>query len=203
MLGWVCGGLGLCGWGVRGVGCGMRVHGVCTGVSVWRRRGMKSWRCGGCLAREQKGGQGTGSETNETTIQHCGECRVKLRWGQGGVRCEECGVGVHKKCCGLSRWAMDRGERWRCRRCERGGGAEGGERAGLVGNETDEEERPRRVWSPESSQEGGGSREGDRRETPALVTAPVGRDSDAPNCGICRVKLRRGQGRIVCGESVE
>ena len=47
----------------------------------------------------------------------CVVCRVRLRSGQSGMVCVDCGAKAHKKCCGLSQWERDRGVRWRCRGC--------------------------------------------------------------------------------------
>lgn len=35
-------------WNVL-IDCGLRVHECRTSVSSWRRRGLSSWRCGGCV----------------------------------------------------------------------------------------------------------------------------------------------------------
>ena len=53
----------------------------------------------------------------EVTGGRCGVCRAAMRRGHGGVRCAGCGVVVHKRCCSLSRWEIERGETWRCEGC--------------------------------------------------------------------------------------
>lgn len=117
--------------GVECCECGVRVHGCCTGVSVWRRRGLRNWRCGGCeggateMRREEEGESESvrlveEERLNEPGPRPCGVCRVTMRRGQNGVSCIDCGLLVHKKCCGLSRWARENGESWRCVSCRDG-----------------------------------------------------------------------------------
>ena len=60
---------GKCGRDLRrgqdGVECeeyGLRVHGVCTGVSGWMRRGLTGWRCESCGGGSGNWGQERGGE---------------------------------------------------------------------------------------------------------------------------------------------
>ena len=55
----------------------------------------------------------------ESAPRPCGVCHIRLRRGQRGVACVDCGMTVHKKCCSLSRWALEQGESWRCSVCGR------------------------------------------------------------------------------------
>ena len=119
--------------GVQCVDCGLRVHSCCTGVSSWRRRGMVDWRCSGCVGGavasperaepsvEVTAGGDAGVEAGVSVeSQPCAVCRVRLRRGVASMMCDDCGVVAHKKCSGMSRWARDRGELWRCSGCSAG-----------------------------------------------------------------------------------
>ena len=85
---------------------------------------MTEWRCSRCLhghdvpvVSEERAVR---SESVESPRQ-CGVCRVRLRRGQSGVECADCGLVAHNKCCGMSRWARERGSVWRCGRCRLSG----------------------------------------------------------------------------------
>ena len=52
----------------------------------------------------------------------CGECQLECRRGYQPLSCRSCGVQVHKRCTGLSRYGADKAAEdgsWRCNRCMR------------------------------------------------------------------------------------
>ena len=91
---------------------------------------MNGWRCRDCGGANERvlvpptvGTVETeeGAERELTEVARCcGVCRVALRRGQSSMSCVECGMSVHKKCCGLSRWERENGAAWRCERCHVG-----------------------------------------------------------------------------------
>ena len=168
-------GVRLRGAGVSCVECGVRVHGCCTGVSAWRRRGLESWRCSRCSGGNVVGsGLHVRSDVREARSENesdenprqCGVCRVRMRRGQNGVACADCGLVVHNKCCSMSRWERERGGVWHC-----GCGLRSvvPERSGV---------------EPEPEPESGGA--GEERDR-----LPAGK------CDVCKRLRRRGQG-IAC-----
>ena len=103
--------------GVSCSDCGTRVHKKCCSLSRQLLTRGVQWKCWSC--RAQSGGveSGEGAMTESRVSVRCGACDVKLRSGQLGVSCVDCGVQVHRKCCGLNRWLLEQGNDWRCRRC--------------------------------------------------------------------------------------
>ena len=182
----VCG-TPLRGDGVACEGCDVRVHGSCTGLTGWMRRRLRTngWRCGGCDGpREERIGPGgaRGAIVRPLGGGRCGVCRSGLRSGQRGVSCVACGMVVHQKCCGLSRWARERGEEWRCSGCAAGDGADE-ERRALVNEDAVE---PGRVDEVVPS------------AVETAVDAAV--DVNGGRCGVCRAAMRRGHGGMRCCE---
>ena len=85
---------------------------------------MDVWRCSRCLGepdvREERLVRAARSVDEENPRQ-CSVCDVRMRRGQNGMVCSDCGLVVHNKCCGMSRWERERGGPWRCERCRSGG----------------------------------------------------------------------------------
>ena len=138
------------------VGCGVRVHHACSDLTRHQRERGDEWTCRRCRNRGQaveeearaesvdERGEGARAEdeteaeaarpdatapAGEDDVARCMVCRVRMRRGVKGVECVGCGISVHKKCCGLNRWQLEKKVEYVCGACL--GVAERGEAVGI------------------------------------------------------------------------
>jgi ribonuclease HI len=101
-------------------GCGEKAHKKCTGLSRGEMDKGGEWRCKpGCGEGGGDVGETVGEVRGRRVVEggECGVCAAAFRRGLEAVVCEGCAKPVHKKCTGMKRWQLDRGEEWRCNPC--------------------------------------------------------------------------------------
>ena len=98
-------------------GCGLKSHKKCSGLSRGELEKGRKWRCGPeCGVERRKEGANEAQWERRRTVEagECGVCRTALRRGQEVAVCTGCERLGHKRCTGMNRWQLDRGEEWRC-----------------------------------------------------------------------------------------
>ena len=107
-------------------GCGKWVHLKCRSLKRGAFYGMEhaeGWRASCCETEvEEVRGVEDDKERMVDEVVGCVVCTRRLRTGYERKECRGCGLRARKRCCGLTRWRLERGESWWCQGCADEGG---------------------------------------------------------------------------------